>query len=79
MIQRISIRLLTYKKRHMSKVILKHPILGKREFDADHASRILALDKSGGWEMEKQTVKDAAGTKRSKTKAKGTGKEASDS
>lgn len=37
----------------MAKVKLKHKILGIREFEKEHADRILGMSKNGGWELAK--------------------------
>lgn len=35
-------------------VKLKHPKLGTREFEKEHADRILRMPKNGGWEPVKK-------------------------
>lgn len=37
-------------------VVLTHPTLGDREFEPDHAERILAMENNGGW-TKKRTRK----------------------
>ena len=35
-------------------VVLTHPILGDREFELDHAERILAMENNGGWTKKRK-------------------------
>lgn len=41
-------------------VILVHPTLGERQFDAEHAKKLMALENNGGWEYKKPKKEDAA-------------------
>lgn len=43
------------------KVILTCPDLGDREFDADHAARILAMPNNGGWKLKEEPKQVDAG------------------
>lgn len=52
----------------MSKTVLTHPILGQREFEAEHAARILALSDNGGW--TKKDNDDSGSNKDSKRRGK---------
>jgi len=39
-------------------IILSHPILGERSFEEEHANRLLAMDKNGGWSLKKSLNAD---------------------
>ena len=40
-------------------VILTHPIIGDREFGDEHARRLMALPKNGGWKFKQEPTKKA--------------------
>jgi hypothetical protein len=68
----------------MSKqTFLYHPILGKRSFKPADAERILNMEKNGGWvpyadQDKEKTGTNAAGNKRTKSKAAKPEKEGDD-
>jgi hypothetical protein len=42
----------------MANVTLTHPIIGDREFSKQHAEKLMAMEKNGGWEL-KETTKES--------------------
>ena len=66
----------------MAKVTLVHPIIGEREFEKDHADRILTMQErtgkpNGGWTLKQTTTGNDADGATNKGKAKRGRKESS--
>lgn len=66
----------------MTKVVLECEALGQREFEVDHAERLLGMINNGGWHLPKDSKfefgEDGIRFKANKKENSGAGKEGND-
>lgn len=57
-------------KEKQKSITLTHPILGDRDFDPDHAERLMDMENNGGWQYKTKSDAGTKGTKGEDKKSK---------